>query len=234
MVVVDSVTKTYSSRRGQTRALDRVSLAVRRGEAVALVGKSGSGKTTLLNCVGGLERPDAGAVTCFGVAVHALTERALGLFQRRRVGFVFQRGNLLAYLSVADNIAFPLRLNGVSGREKDRRVGELLERIGLSDAASALPHELSGGELQRVAVARAVAHGPDLVLADEPTASLDSAAGLRVLDLLLDLGRERGCTTLIATHDPDVVQRTDARVELHDGRALSPTRPEDRLSIPQA
>jgi len=220
MVVVDSIVKTYRSRRGQTRALAGVSLTVRRGEALALVGKSGSGKTTLLNCVGGLERPDAGTVTCFGVAVHALAPRALGVFQRHRVGFVFQRGNLLAYLSVADNIAFPLRLTGISGREKDRRVRELLERIELADAASALPHELSGGELQRVAVARAVAHGPDLVLADEPTASLDTATGLRLLELLLTLGRERGCTTLIATHDPDVVRRADGKVELRDGRAV--------------
>jgi putative ABC transport system ATP-binding protein len=218
MIQLDDVRKTYRSRRGVTPALRGVSLSVGQGESLALVGKSGSGKTTLLHCTAGIERPDGGRVHCCGVALHTLAQRALGRFLREQVGIVFQRGNLLSYLTAAENVAFPLQLNGWTARERARRVAELLERIGLGEAGGALPDELSGGELQRVALARAIAHRPRLLLADEPTASLDTATGARLVGLMLGLAREGGCTVVVATHDPDVVSLADRRVELLDGR----------------
>lgn len=156
MIQVDGVSKEYRSGRGRVLALSDVSFAIETGKAVALAGKSGSGKTTLLNCVGGLERPEKGRVTCFGTDMQSLSERALSLFHRHNIGFVFQHGNLLTYLTVSENIAFPLMLNNVHGRKRDERVKELLARIFLSGCGAAFPHELSGGEVQRVAVARAL------------------------------------------------------------------------------
>ena len=160
-------------------------------EFAAVIGKSGSGKSTLLNCIGGLEPPDRGRITCFGTPIYSLGARELSLFQRRHVGFVFQRGNLLSYLTVAENIGFPLTLNGVRGNERSKRIGELLERIGLGSAAKALPHELSSGETQRVAMARAIAHEPKMLLADEPTANLDTDTGLKVVKLMREMGQAK-------------------------------------------
>ena len=185
---------------------------------MAVVGKSGSGKTTLLNCVGGLERPERGKVSCFGVDIHSLSGKALCLFQRRNAGFIFQYGNLLSYLTVCENIGFPLTLNGIRGKRKEKRTQELLERIGLHDAGAALPHELSGGEAQRVSVARAIAHSPKMLLADEPTASLDSTTGLNLIELMFDMGKEQGCTTIVSTHDPEIIDLADVNIQLRDGK----------------
>jgi ABC-type lipoprotein export system ATPase subunit len=172
----------------------------------------------LLNCVGGLERPEKGKVTCFGVDIQALSAKALCLFQRSNAGFVFQYGNLLSYLTVFENIAFPLALNGISGRRRDKRIQELLERIGLPEAGAALPQELSGGEVQRVAVARAIAPGPRMLLADEPTASLDSATGRSLIQLMVEMGKEQSCTLIMSTHDPAITALADASFQLLDGR----------------
>jgi putative ABC transport system ATP-binding protein len=212
------ISKEFRSGRGRVQALADVSFSIETGKAVAVVGKSGSGKTTLLNCVGGLERPERGKVSCFGVDIHSLSGKALCLFQRRNAGFVFQYGNLLSYLTVFENIAFPLTLNGISGKGKEKRVQELLERIGLPDAGAALPHELSGGEVQRVSIARAIAHSPKMLLADEPTSSLDSATGWNLIELMFDMGKEQGCTMVVSTHDPDIIDLADASIHLRDGR----------------
>ena len=160
MVQCQDITKQYHSGRGAMHALRGVFFTVAPAAMVVIVGKSGSGKTTLLNCMGGLDRPDSGKVIYNGRNLHELPPRELSLFLRRDMGFVFQFGNLFSYLTVFENIAFPLTLNAVADQEKKRRVGELLERIGLADAGRALPHELSGGEVQRVAVARALAPQP--------------------------------------------------------------------------
>jgi len=221
VIALEDVAKTYRSQRGVTVALAGVSLRVGQGQAVALVGRSGSGKTTLLHCVAGIERPDHGRVICLGLDLAALAPSALQRLLRERVGIVFQRGGLLSYLTVAENVAFPLSLNGMARRQRERRVLELLDRVGLAQAGRALPDELSGGETQRVALARAIAHRPQLLLADEPTASLDSASGGRLVGLMLELGREHGCTVLVATHDPDVVRLTEESIELRDGQVVA-------------
>jgi putative ABC transport system ATP-binding protein len=159
-------------------------------------------------------------VLCFGTDIHALSSGDLSRFLRRRIGFVFQHGNLLSYLNVSENIGFPLALNGVNGTAKQRRVEELLERIGLPRAAGAQPFELSGGELQRVSIARAMAHRPELLLADEPTASLDSATGHDLVELLFGLGKSDGCTVIVSTHDMEILKLADRSVRMRDGRIV--------------
>ena len=188
------------------------------GRTLTVVGKSGSGKTTLLNCAGGLEQPDKGIVTCFGANINSLSGRDLCLFQRKNMGFMFQFGNLLNYLTVIENISFPLALNGIEGVERKRRVMELLERIELADAGPAMPSELSGGEVQRVSFARAVAHFPKILLADEPTASLDSSTGLNLVKLMFETGKEQGCTIIISTHDREIIKLSDHILYLQDGK----------------
>ena len=217
MIQLDGITKKYRSGRGYIQAIRDVSLTIETGDAVAVIGKSGSGKTTLLNCIGGLERPEKGKVISFDSDIYALSARNLSLFQRRNIGFVFQHGNLLSYLNVYENIAFPLILNGNKKPMIMNRVAELLEKIGLPDAAAAMPHELSGGEIQRVSIARAIAHLPRTLLADEPTASLDTATGKSLAKLLFDMGRDNGCTMILTTHDPDVSWRADRLIEISDG-----------------
>jgi len=217
MVKVKGLYKTFRSGRGEVKAIQDVCFEVEEGRNLVVIGKSGSGKTTLLNCIGGLERTDSGTVRCEGVEVTALSPKALSLFQRRHVGFVFQFGNLIPYLTVSENIAFPLVLNGVDAKERSLRVAGLLEKIGLPVIGRALPDELSGGEIQRVAFARAIAHRPGILLADEPTASLDSKTGQELIALMFSLAREQRCTTIVATHDPEIIAAADDKLVLKDG-----------------
>lgn len=218
MITVSGVYKTYLSGRGVTNALIDVSFSLDSGKSMTLVGPSGSGKTTLLHCIGGLEGVDRGSVRCFDLPIHALSPKALSRFQRNRVGFVFQFGNLLSYLTIGENIAFPLVLNGASRRQIGRRVEELLEKTGLSGFGAAFPHELSGGELQRAAVARAMSHTPKLFLADEPTASLDSTTGKQLIQMILSLSADQSCTVVIATHDTELIRLSDKTASLKDGK----------------
>lgn len=220
MIRVLGVSKSYASSRGIVPVVRDVSFNLDSGQSLALMGRSGSGKTTLLYLVGGLERPDHGRIFCLDQPVHDLAGKALARFLRRETGFLFQFGNLLSYLTVAENVAFPLRLNNVPPRECMRRVRELLETIDLASAAQALPRELSGGEVQRVAFARSVAHRPQLLLADEPTASLDSSTARTLVDLMFRVGREEGRTTLVATHDPAVTALADRTLHLRDGAII--------------
>jgi ABC-type lipoprotein export system ATPase subunit len=220
MVKMTSVTKTFNSGRGTVTALDSISLSIEAGAFAAITGKSGSGKSTLLNCLGGLEPPEKGSIICFGAPLYSLRGRELSLFQRRHIGFIFQRGNLLSYLTVAENIGFPLTLNGIVGNARLKRIEELLDRIELSSAAKALPHELSMGEAQRVATARAIAHNPKMLLADEPTANLDTETGQRIVELMRKLGRDFGCTIIMATHDMDITGTANSIFCLKDGRIL--------------
>jgi ABC-type lipoprotein export system ATPase subunit len=221
MISVERISKTFNSGRGRLPALSDVSFRAEAGTATAIVGKSGSGKTTLLNCVGGLLRPDKGSVICFGTQIDKLSNRDVSLFQRRNMGFMFQYGNLLSYYSVFDNIAFPLVLNGMDKIERERRVASLLERIGMSGAEDALPNELSGGEAQRVAAARAIAHSPQMVLADEPTASLDSETGKKLIMLLFGMTKEQNCSLVLSTHDPELINLCDQSFHMRDGRLLT-------------
>ena len=220
MISVNNLSKTFCSGRGEVKALHNISFTVDRGKVLAVVGKSGSGKTTLLNCIGGLESPDRGSIICFDRELTHLSSKTIAQFQRHQVGFVFQFANLLSYLTVSENIEFPLVLNGIGGKQKSARVDELLEQIGLPSAGGALPHELSGGELQRVSFARAIAHKPNMLLADEPTASLDSATGLKLAGLMVALTKEQDCTLLISTHDPELVKLADTKISLRDGMVV--------------
>ncbi|MET9771496.1 ABC transporter ATP-binding protein [Streptomyces sp. NPDC006415] len=206
-------------------ALDEVSLTVRPGEAVAVLGPSGSGKSTLLNLVAGLDRPDAGTVTVDGARVDRLDETGAALHRRSRIGMVFQFFNLLDDLTVADNVALPARLSGVPRGEAARRAAELLERLGIERHARAHPGRLSGGERQRVAVARALMNRPPLLLADEPTGALDAAAGQDVSRLLTELNAE-GQTIVLVTHDLALARScTDRTVRIADGRIAEDVRP---------
>ena len=220
MILLDSVTKVFLSGRGEIRALSDISFSIEAGRFTAVIGKSGSGKSTLLNCIGGLETPDKGNVSCFGTPIYSLSAWELSQFQRRNVGFVFQRGNLLSYLTVAENIGFPLALNRVERQKQSKRIDELLNRIDLTSAAKALPYELSSGEAQRVAMARAIAHNPKILLADEPTANLDTETGKRVIQLMRDIGRDYGCTIIMATHDIEITALADTVIRLKDGSIL--------------
>jgi putative ABC transport system ATP-binding protein len=218
MVRVEGVTKRFQSGRGTVTALSDVSFSIGTDKLAAIIGKSGSGKSTLLNCLGGLEPPDSGTITCFGTSLYSLSHRALNLFLRKTIGFVFHRGNLLSYLTVAQNIGFPLTLNNITGKTRHKRIDELLDRIGLDSAAGALPHELSGGETQRVAIARAMAHRPKLLLADEPTAHLDTITGQHVVQLMHDMGQDDHCTIIMVTHDKEITETAAPIIYLKDGR----------------
>ncbi len=217
MVEITGISKAYHSGRGRVQALTGISFRMEAGSNLALIGKSGSGKSTLINCIGGIEKPDSGKVLIKGREIQSLSDRALCLFQRQHVGFVFQRGNLLSFLTVSENIALPLNLNGIDAPTRNRRVSELLDLIGLPDIGAAMPHELSGGELQRVAVARAISHRPGLLLADEPTATLDSATGIGIMQMMIALTRDQGCTLVMATHDLELIGLADRSIRLRDG-----------------
>jgi putative ABC transport system ATP-binding protein len=199
-------------------AVDHVSLDIASGEFVAVVGRSGSGKTTLLNLLAGLDRPDSGTVRLGDVEVSALSERELVDFRRRRVGVVFQSFGLVPILTAAENVGVPLRLLRTPPAQRDRRVAELLDRVGLAAHVKQRPYELSGGQQQRVAIARALANRPDLLVADEPTGQLDSHTGRDVMNLLRSLVHDEGLTAVVATHDPVLVALADEVLQLSDGR----------------
>jgi len=220
MIHVKNLSKEYSSGRGRIKALSDVSIDVEGSKTVVVIGKSGSGKTTLLNCIGGLEKPDRGSISCFGVDINALSGKNLSLFQREKVGFVFQQGNLISYLNVFDNIDFPLALNGINGKKRKGRVLELLDKIGLAGAGKALPFELSGGEIQRVSFARAIAHSPKMLLADEPTASLDSETGRNLIKLMHEVSTEHKCIMVISTHDLEITELANVIIQLRDGMVI--------------
>ena len=221
MIRLEAVRRVHGSGPAVTVALDGVDLEIGAGEFVAVAGPSGSGKTTLLNLVGGLDRPTEGRVLLEGRDLARLGEGALSDLRLERIGFVFQRDNLVPVLTALENVELPLLFRrGLSGAERRARARAALERVGLSGLAARRPAELSGGERQRVAVARALAGGPALVLADEPTASLDHATGGAVIDLMRSAGHERGATFLYATHDPELIRLADRIVRLRDGRLV--------------
>jgi len=197
-------------------ALDGLDLDVAGGEFLALVGDSGSGKSTLLHLLGAIDRPTSGSIEVGGVGLDGLTERDSVLYRRRHVGMVFQFFNLLPHLTVRENVELPRRLD--AGKDAGARAGVLLERVGLAHRAAAHPYELSGGEMQRIAIARALVTGARLLLADEPTGNLDSRNTEHVLGLLDEVRRERGVTLLLATHSREAAERADRVALLRDGR----------------
>ena len=216
MAVLSAVglTKTVGSGRARRRVLDDVSLTVAAGEIVAVLGRSGSGKSTLLNLLGGLDGPDAGTIELVGESLTGRSSRALARLRLRHIGFVFQQFQLIEECSGLENVLMPTRLPGAPAGGA-RRAAALVSELGLTDVAEHLPHELSGGEQQRFALARALVNDPELVLADEPTGSLDSENGAAVLGLLRGLGRR---AVVMVTHEPDAAAVADRVLHLADGR----------------
>ena len=220
IVEASALVKGFGSGSRAVRAVDAVDLAIDAGDFAALAGPSGCGKTTLLNLIGGLERPDSGSVSVAGVRLERLDPRALARLRLERIGFIFQAANLIPVLTAIENAEYTLQVRGIGRADRRSRLGALFERLGIAGLESRFPGEMSGGEQQRVAVARALAGEPAIVLADEPTANLDSGAATALLDLLAALNRERGVTLLVASHDPLVIGRAGRTFRMRDGRIV--------------
>jgi len=218
LIELRGVHKSYTRGGVSVRALDGVSLTVATGEFVTVVGPSGCGKSTLLNVLSGVDRAEEGHVRVAGLDLGQASESQLVRFRRRSIGVVFQAFHLLPNLTAEQNVALPLALDG---RTDPARVRDLLARVGLTQRARHHPGELSGGEQQRVAVARALVHRPGLLIADEPTGNLDSASGQLVLELLDELRRDEGTALVLATHDAAIADESERQVTLHDGRLVS-------------
>jgi putative ABC transport system ATP-binding protein len=217
LLVAGQLHKTY----GPTTALAGADLAVQAGEIVSVMGPSGSGKSTLLHCAAGLTAPDAGRVTYDGHDLFDMSDVRRSAVRRREFGFVFQFGQLVPELTALQNVALPLRLDGVSRRVAERRAAGRMDRLGLADKARSRPGELSGGQQQRVAVARALITDPKVIFADEPTGALDSVAGEHVMDMLTDAARESGAAVVLVTHDARVAAYADRGIVVRDGRSLT-------------
>ncbi len=218
MLEACNVTKVYETRGVETRALDDVSLEVQPGEFAALAGPSGSGKTTLLNLFGALDVPTSGRVLLDGVDLASLSGARLAELRLHKLGFVFQAYNLIPVLTARENVEFVMELQGVAPGERRLRAKTLLKEVGLEGLGDKRPLEMSGGQQQRVAVARAIASRPRVVLADEPTANLDSSTAGSLLDLMHRMNQSHGVTFLFSTHDPLVIDKASRVVRLHDGR----------------
>ena len=216
-VRTEGVWKVFRQEAEDLRAVRDVTLTLAPGEFTALAGPSGSGKTTLLNLIGGLTRPTRGRIVVAGQDVSQMSNQEVAQFRLEHVGFVFQAYNLLPVLTALENAEFPMLLQGVPADERARRVGELFERTGMAGLEDRRPGKLSGGQQQRVAVVRAVVSKPALVLADEPTANLDTAASEALLDMMLELNQELGVTFVFATHDGRVMERSRRLVRMVDG-----------------
>ncbi|MCB9515493.1 MAG: ABC transporter ATP-binding protein [Candidatus Krumholzibacteriia bacterium] len=224
VVELKGATRRYVSKGETVLALDHVDLSVTAGEFLALAGPSGSGKSTLLNLVGGLDRPSEGRVIVEGRDLGALSGKALAALRRERLGFVFQSYNLVPVLSAVENVEYVMLIQGRPAAERRARAMEVLQEVGLAGMEHRRPASMSGGQQQRVAVARAIAARPALVLADEPTANLDTATGDALLDLMASLNARYGTTFIFSTHDTRIMERASRLVRLRDGRVASDER----------
>ncbi len=227
VISVEHVSKIYDEFTIPVKALDDVSFSVDQAEFIAIKGPSGSGKTTLLNAMGGLDKPSHGKIIIGGHEVTNLSGSALVNFRLHHIGFVFQSFNLIPVFTAEENIGFIMELKKINRHEIQKRVNELLEQIGLTDKAKKRPFELSGGQQQRVAVARALAGKPQFILADEPTANLDSASASKLLDLMQSLNQKEQMTFIFSTHDQRVIERARRIITLDDGRIVS----DEKISV---
>jgi putative ABC transport system ATP-binding protein len=233
IVNVSTLSKVYGQDEVSVRALDQVSFTLAKGDFVAVAGPSGSGKSTLLNILGGLDAPSGGQVAVDGVELGSLSRAALSRVRLRKIGFVFQSYNLLPVLTAYENAEYVLLLQGVPAQERRTRVMALLERVGLGGLEHRFPRQLSGGQQQRVAVARSIVAEPALVLADEPTANLDSKSGESLIDLMVELNQEKRITFLFSTHDPHVMSHARRILRLTDGRIAFDGAWNDYQKLPQ-
>ena len=221
MVRVDDVSKIYIQGKKKVKALSNISLTLNEGESLSIMGKSGSGKSTLLHLIAGLERVTSGKIYFGSREITAMKDRELTLLRREKIGIIFQLFNLLENLTVEDNIALPLILAKKDSRFIKREVARVVEFVDLKDRVDHRPGELSGGEMQRVAIGRAIIKKPELILADEPTGNLDSKTGENILSLISNLAKERGSSLIIVTHDAEAASLCEKRIILKDGRQES-------------
>mgnify|MGYP000480529572 CR=1 FL=1 len=224
VIEIEGAKRHYTTPAGVVKALDGVDLTVERGEFLAIAGPSGSGKSTLLNLIGALDTPTEGSVKIDGTSLSEMREKALAELRRDRIGFVFQAYNLIPVLSVLENVEYVMLLQGKGASERHKAAKEILAEVGLSDMLDRRPVELSGGQQQRVAVARAIAAKPSLVLADEPTANLDSATGIALLEMMQSLNKTYNMTFVFSTHDQEVMARATRLIRLRDGKIESEER----------
>jgi lipoprotein-releasing system ATP-binding protein len=208
-IQAEKLSRTYTGEGAPVTVFENLSFSLPQGTFAAVMGPSGVGKSTLLHLLGGIDRPDSGRVEIFGTAIEALSPRDRARFRNTKIGFVFQFHHLLPEFTAEENVAMPHRIAGVPESEARRMAGEMLARVGLADRRDHGARALSGGEQQRVAIARALARGPGLLLADEPTGNLDASSAQAVFELLRELHRERGMTTVLVTHNPDLARRCD-------------------------
>ena len=221
IIKAENITKTYQETKVPVHALNGVNLEIRKGEFTAIVGPSGSGKSTLLNIIGGLDRPTSGYIEVGGTDISRLKDGEMIDFRLRNIGFVFQSYNLIPVLTARENIEFIMLLRKYSKSDRHQRVFELLRAVGLEDRANNRPSELSGGQQQRVAVARALAAKPQFILADEPTANLDSKSSSNLLDMIAQMNKDQQATFIFSTHDSRVIDRARRVVTLEDGKIVS-------------
>lgn len=221
LLLFEDVSKSYHRGTEEIHALRRVTCSIDDGEFVVVTGPSGSGKSTLLHVAAGLDKPDTGRVTFRGTDVFEFGSRKRARFRRRNIGFVFQFFNLVPTLNAVQNVSLPMLLDGIGKAEADKRAEELLVQLGMESRLHHKPNEMSGGQMQRVAVARALIADPPVILADEPTGNLDSEAGAEVLAVLKDAAAVRGAAVVLVTHDPEAAQIGDRRIAIHDGNILA-------------
>ncbi len=221
LVRVEDVTRKFPLDHNAVTALDRVNIQVDGGEFLAIAGPSGSGKSTLLNLIGCIDKPTSGRILVEGVDTSKLNPIRTASLRREKIGFVFQTFNLIPVFTAGENVEYPLLIQGVSSRDRRKRVADALESVGLSARANHRPDLLSGGERQRVAVARAIVHRPALILADEPTANLDTQNATQLIDLMRDLNRSLGLTFIFSTHDQRLLEHTPRIVRLCDGQVVT-------------
>ena len=226
VIYTDQVIRRFGEGAALVTAVGGVSLTVESGEFAALVGPSGSGKSTLLNLIGGLDEPDEGHIALAGMNLTSMSSAEMSDFRRDHIGFVFQSYNLIPVLSAAENIEYIMLLQGLAARDRRKRVDEMLKMVGLDGLGHRRPAELSGGQQQRVAVARAMASSPDIILADEPTANLDSKTGVALLETMRELNENEGVTFLFSTHDQKIIERARRLVWLEDGMVTKDEAPE--------
>ncbi|MBQ2635908.1 MAG: ABC transporter ATP-binding protein [Methanobrevibacter sp.] len=216
-VEIKDLYKSYEN--GKIKALNGIDLTIKDGEFVSIIGPSGSGKSTLLNMLGALDVPDSGSISVAGEDLKS--SKSLNKFRGEKIGFIFQLHNLIPNISVRENVEIPMFTQGMSSKDMKNRALKLLDDVGLKDKADILPNKLSGGERQRVAIARALANDPSIILADEPTGSLDSKTSSKILKQLIDLHEDKNVTLIIVTHDMDVAKLADRVVEVLDGEIIS-------------
>lgn len=217
----EDVSKSYHRGTEEIHALRQVTATISEGEFVVVTGPSGSGKSTLLHVAAGLDKPDQGKVTFRDIDVFELGSRKRARFRRRNIGFVFQFFNLVPTLDAVQNVSLPMLLDGYGKAEADKRAEDLLTQLGMESRLHHKPNEMSGGQMQRVAVARALIADPPIILADEPTGNLDSEAGAEVLSVLKDAAASRGAAVVLVTHDPEAAQIGDRRIAIHDGNVIA-------------